>query len=108
MDDLKLTKEEKSKFASRLLWQIFPSALHLVHIAGSHIMNRSLHRTLFFFAEKLFPCDDYQPHCSNYAKTGQCRDVWMQKNCRKSCNFCDSKSMYIVVSYDVTATILVY
>ncbi|XP_020630422.1 AT-rich interactive domain-containing protein 4B-like isoform X2 [Orbicella faveolata] len=39
--------------------------------------------------KKLFPCHDYKPYCSNYAKTGQCRDVWMQKNCRKSCNFCD-------------------
>ena len=53
MDDLKLTKEEKSKFASRLLWQIFPSALHLVHIACSHIMNSSLHRTLFFFCREI-------------------------------------------------------
>ncbi|KAL9971017.1 hypothetical protein ACROYT_G023494 [Oculina patagonica] len=38
---------------------------------------------------KLFPCDDYQPYCKNYAATGQCRDVWTQKNCRKSCKLCD-------------------
>lgn len=39
--------------------------------------------------EKLFPCEDYQPYCKNYFVTGQCRDVWTQKNCRKSCKLCD-------------------
>lgn len=39
--------------------------------------------------KKLFPCEDYQPYCKNYAITNQCRDVWTQKNCRKSCKLCD-------------------
>ncbi|XP_074625498.1 uncharacterized protein LOC141883785 [Acropora palmata] len=39
--------------------------------------------------EKLFPCEDYKPYCKNYYVTGQCRDVWTQKNCRKSCKLCD-------------------
>ena len=90
MDDLKLTEEEKSKFTSRLLWQIFLSALDLAQ------RDKQLTSNSLFFVEKLFPCDDYQPYCSNYAKTGQCRDVWMQKNCRKSCNFCDSKSIVLL------------
>ena len=44
-------------------------------------------------AEKLFPCENYQPYCDNYAVNGQCRDVWTQKNCRKSCKLCDGKQI---------------
>ncbi|XP_058947714.2 serrate RNA effector molecule homolog [Pocillopora verrucosa] len=38
--------------------------------------------------EKLFPCEDYKPYCKNYAQTGQCRDVYTQRYCRKSCDLC--------------------
>lgn len=43
---------------------------------------------MIFFVEKLFPCEDYKPYCKNYAQTGQCRDVYTQRYCRKSCDLC--------------------
>ena len=46
----------------------------------------------FFFISELFPCENYSPICHYYGKTAQCRDVWMQRHCRKFCGLCDGKS----------------
>ncbi|XP_048581718.1 uncharacterized protein LOC116618104 [Nematostella vectensis] len=50
--------------------------------------------------KKLYPCEDYSPFCHHYTATfmpsamsaegraPQCRDFYMQKNCRETCNLC--------------------
>ncbi|XP_031556852.1 uncharacterized protein LOC116293550 [Actinia tenebrosa] len=41
----------------------------------------------------LYPCRDYSPVCARYKNiwnpgVAQCRDVWMQRNCRETCGLC--------------------
>jgi len=45
-------------------------------------------------AEKEFKCTDWHTKCSEWAKEGECEQnkEYMEENCLKSCNKCDSKA----------------